>query len=162
MNSGMPTGQSESRCSEEALVGERRLRPSQLAKRALPSEGDPYFTGKLQNRTAVEKDQVKLVCELSKASADVKWFHNDKELTPSKNVSVGVDGKKRILLIRKAEMSDAGEYACDCGSDATRALLTVEGKRKSPALALNGGLPAPEQRVQRDSSPCHPKGLRVN
>ncbi|XP_019749859.1 titin-like [Hippocampus comes] len=89
-------------------------------------EGDPYFTGKLQNRTAVEKDQVKLECELSKASADVRWFHNGEELTPSKNVSVGVEGQKRILVIRKAEMSDAGEYACDCGTDTTRALLIVE------------------------------------
>lgn len=94
----------------------------------LSAEGDLYFTSKLQNYTAVEKDEVKLVCELSKAIADVKWFKDGKEITPSKNIAISTDGKKRILMVRKAEKTNIGEYTCDCGSDKTTAKLNIEGK----------------------------------
>ncbi|XP_010793050.1 titin-like, partial [Notothenia coriiceps] len=89
-------------------------------------EGDLYFTTKLQNYTAVEKDEVKLVCELSKTIADVKWFKDGKEITPSKNIAFSTDGKKRILMVRKAEKANIGEYSCDCGSDKTAANLNIE------------------------------------
>ncbi|KAK5920272.1 hypothetical protein CgunFtcFv8_024099 [Champsocephalus gunnari] len=89
-------------------------------------EGDLYFTTKLQNYTAVEKDEVKLICELSKTTADVKWFKDGKEITPSKNIAVSTDGKKRILMVRKAEKANIGEYSCDCGSDKTAANLNIE------------------------------------
>lgn len=91
------------------------------------AEGDLYFTSKLQNYTAVEKDEVKLVCELSKAIAEVKWFKDSQEITPSKNIAISTDGKKRILTVRKAEKTNTGEYSCDCGSDKTSARLNIEG-----------------------------------
>ena len=92
------------------------------------AEGDLYFTTKLQNYTAVEKDEVKLVCELSKAVADVKWLKDGREMTPSKNIAISTDGKKRILMVRKAEKANTGSYTCDCGSDKTTANLNIEGK----------------------------------
>lgn len=94
------------------------------------AEGDLYFTTKLQNYTAVEKDEVKLVCELSKAVADVKWFKDSKEITPTKNIAISTDGKKRILMVRKAEKANIGEYSCDCGSDKTTAKLNIEGETR--------------------------------
>lgn len=100
----------------------------------LSTEGDLYFTNKLQNYTAVEKDEVKLMCELSKAVADVKWFKDGKELTPSKNIAIITDGRKRILTVRKAEKVNIGEYTCDCGSDKTTAKLNIEG------ICVNKGL----------------------
>uniref|UniRef100_A0A3B4THM0 Ig-like domain-containing protein n=1 Tax=Seriola dumerili TaxID=41447 RepID=A0A3B4THM0_SERDU len=69
-----------------------------------------------------------LVCELSKAVADVKWFKDGKEITPSKNIAISTDGKKRILMVRKAEKANIGAYTCDCGSDKTTANLNIEGK----------------------------------
>uniref|UniRef100_A0A7N8XKY3 Ig-like domain-containing protein n=1 Tax=Mastacembelus armatus TaxID=205130 RepID=A0A7N8XKY3_9TELE len=98
----------------------------------LYAEGDPYFTTKLQNYTAVEKDEVKLVCELSKAIAEVKWFKDGKEITPSKNIAISTDGRKRILTVRKAEKANTGAYTCDCGSDKTTANLNIEGKTVQP------------------------------
>lgn len=71
---------------------------------------------------------MQLVCELSKAVADVKWFKDGKEITPSKNIAISTDGKKRILTVRKAEKVNIGEYTCDCGSDKTTANLNIEGK----------------------------------
>lgn len=95
------------------------------------TEGDLYFTTKLQNYTAIEKDKVMLVCELSKVIADVKWFKDGKEITPSKNIAIDMDGKKRILTVRKAEKVNIGEYTCDCGSDKTTATLNIEGRECS-------------------------------
>lgn len=51
------------------------------------SEGDPYFTVKLQDYTAVEKDNVILDCELSK-DVDVMWYHNEAEIKASKMVAI--------------------------------------------------------------------------
>lgn len=91
------------------------------------AEGDPYFTGKLQDYTAVEKDEVILQCEISKADAPVKWMKDGKPITASKNVVIKADGKKRILILKKALKSDIGQYTCDCGTDQTSANLNIEG-----------------------------------
>lgn len=68
-----------------------------------------------------------LKCELSKSSAEVKWFKDGTEIIPSKNILIKADGKKRILILRKAEKANIGEYVCDCGSDKTTAKLNIEG-----------------------------------
>lgn len=75
---------------------------------------------------------MKLRCELSKAIADVKWFKDGKELTPSKNIAITTDGKKRVLTVRKAEKANIGEYTCDCGTDKTTAKLNIEGILPAP------------------------------
>lgn len=99
----------------------------------LLAEGDVYFTVKLQNYTAVEKDEVILSCELSKATADVKWFKDGKEIFPSKNILIQSDGKKRMLVIKKAAKSSAGAYTCSCGTDETTSDLNIEGNLVRPA-----------------------------
>lgn len=68
-----------------------------------------------------------LKCELSKPSAEVKWFKDGTEIIPSKNILIKADGKKRILTVKKAEKASIGEYVCDCGSDKTAAKLNIEG-----------------------------------
>lgn len=75
---------------------------------------------------------MKLRCELSKAIGDVKWFKDGKELTPSKNITITTDGKKRVLIVRKAEKANIGEYTCDCSSDKTTAKLNIEGICQHP------------------------------
>uniref|UniRef100_A0A8C7XXI4 Titin n=1 Tax=Oryzias sinensis TaxID=183150 RepID=A0A8C7XXI4_9TELE len=100
--------------------------------KATNASGSDFCKSKLQNYTAVEKDEVQLVCELSKAIADVKWFKDGKEITPSKNITISTDGKKRILTVRKAEKANIGVYTCDCGSDKTTANINIEGKTYPP------------------------------
>lgn len=92
-------------------------------------EGDAYFTVKLQDYTAVEKDQVVLDCELSK-DVDVMWYHNEAEIKPSKVVAIKSEGKRRALVIKTAGDKDKGQYVCDCGTDKTMATLHIEGKNK--------------------------------
>lgn len=103
----------------------------------LLAEGDLYFTVKLQNYTAIEKDEVVLCCELSKAAGDVKWFKDGEEVFPSKNVLIQSDGRKRMVVIKKAARSSAGTYTCSCGTDRTSCELNIEGNRARPA----GGRP---------------------
>lgn len=95
----------------------------------LPPEGDLYFTAKLQNYTAVEKDEAVLSCELSRATGEVTWFKGGVEVFPSKNISFQSDGRKRLLVIKKVAKNDAASYSCDCGTDRTTADLAVEGNR---------------------------------
>lgn len=92
-------------------------------------EGDAYFTVKLQDYTAVEKDKVLLDCELNK-DVDVMWYHNEAEIKPSKTVTVKADGKHRTLIISKVADKDKGQYVCDCGTDKTSATLHIKGNNK--------------------------------
>lgn len=92
-----------------------------------PPEGDLYFTAKLQNYTAVEKDEAVLSCELSRTSGEVTWFKGDAEVFPSKNIVIQSDGRKRLLLIKKVAKNDTASYSCDCVTDRTTANLSVEG-----------------------------------
>lgn len=80
----------------------------------------------MQDYTAVEKDGINLDCELSK-DVPVKWFHNEIEIKASKMVAIKVEGKRRILNIKKVEQKDKGVYSCDCGTDKTSGNLTIEG-----------------------------------
>lgn len=90
------------------------------------AEGDARFITKLQDYTAVEKEEVTLNCELSK-DVPVKWFHNEIEIKASKLVSLKVEGKRRTLCIKKVEQKDKGVYSCDCGTDKTSAKVNIEG-----------------------------------
>lgn len=90
-------------------------------------EGDAYFTVKLKDYTAVEKDQVLLECALNK-EVDVIWYHNQAEVRPSKTLAIRAEGLRRVLVLRKVSHEDAGQYTCDCGTDKTTAALYIEGK----------------------------------
>lgn len=92
----------------------------------LVSEGDAYFTVKLQDYTAVEKDEVTLDCELSK-DVPVKWFLNGTEIKASKIIAIKAEGNRRVLYIKKVENKDKGQYVCDCGTDKTKATVNIEG-----------------------------------
>lgn len=112
-----------------------------------------YFTVKLQNYTAIEKDEVVLCCELSKAAGDVKWFKDGEEVFPSKNILIQSDGKKRLMVIKKAARSSAGAYSCSCGTDRTSCDLNIEGN----LLRAAGGGP-PSSTIIMAASPvcfCH-------
>lgn len=82
---------------------------------------------KLQDYTAVEKDEVVVDCELSK-DVVVMWYHNEAEVKASKMVTIKAEGKRRTLVIKKVTDQDKGQFMCDCGTDKTTATLHIEGK----------------------------------
>ena len=77
-----------------------------------------------------------LQCEISKADAPVKWFKDGQEIKPSKNAVIKADGKKRMLILKKALKSDIGQYTCDCGTDKTSGNLEIEGKEISTSFTV--------------------------
>ncbi|XP_075871969.1 obscurin-like protein 1 [Nelusetta ayraudi] len=100
-------------------------------------EGDAYFTVKLQDYTAVEKDQVVLECELNK-EVDVIWYRNQAEVRPSKTVAVRAEGRRRTLVLKRVGHEDAGQYTCDCGTDKTTAALHIEARQVKVLRPLYG------------------------
>lgn len=70
-----------------------------------------------------------LVCELNKASGDVVWKHDGKEIKPGGRNCIGTDGAKRALTVTGMTKEDEGEYSCECRSDKTSAKVTSKGNR---------------------------------
>lgn len=94
-------------------------------------EGEARFVVKLQDYTAVEKDEVVLDCELNK-DVPVRWFHNEAEIKASKTVTIKAEDKRRILIIKRVGDKDKGQYVCDCETDKTIANLNIEGRHFEP------------------------------
>ncbi|XP_030218595.1 obscurin isoform X7 [Gadus morhua] len=77
---------------------------------------------------APEKDKVTFECELSRTNAEVKWFKDDNELKPGKNLGIYCSGRKRSLIIQKCRSEDQGTYICRSADDNTSAKLTVHAR----------------------------------
>uniref|UniRef100_A0A663F2L8 Obscurin-like protein 1 n=1 Tax=Aquila chrysaetos chrysaetos TaxID=223781 RepID=A0A663F2L8_AQUCH len=52
-------------------------------------------------------------CELSRPSAEVKWFKDGQELRPGPNCRIYSAGRRRVLQLSRCELADAGIYTCD-------------------------------------------------
>lgn len=94
---------------------------------SIPEE-EARFTKNLSNVEGTETDSVKMICEVSKASADVTWYRGDEELPEGGRYDQVMDGRKRILIIQDLRMEDAGEYNCRLSPSV----------RTSASLKLNG------------------------
>uniref|UniRef100_A0A6I8RUS1 Titin n=1 Tax=Xenopus tropicalis TaxID=8364 RepID=A0A6I8RUS1_XENTR len=89
-------------------------------------EEEAVFTKNLPNIEASESDNVKLTCEVSKASADVAWFKGDVELPDGGKYEHIAEGRKRILIISGVHLDDAGEYNCRLPNSRTTELIITE------------------------------------
>lgn len=87
------------------------------------------FTKPLQDVEIMEKDTTKLVCEVSKPHAEVKWFKNGVEIIPGVRYKVDSKDVQRELIIMNATLEDTSEYTCVLTSSQakTRANVTVKG-----------------------------------
>ncbi|XP_014875288.1 obscurin isoform X18 [Poecilia latipinna] len=75
-----------------------------------------------------EKEKATFECEVSRNNAEVKWFKDDVELKPTKNVAIHSLGRKRTLVINKCTPEDGGTYICRTTDDNTSAKLTVQAR----------------------------------
>ncbi|NXD78726.1 OBSL1 protein, partial [Halcyon senegalensis] len=65
-------------------------------------------------------------CELSRPSAEVKWFKDGQELRPGPNCRIYSAGRRRVLQLSRCELADAGTYTCDVGDCRASATLRVQ------------------------------------
>lgn len=60
--------------------------------------------------------------------SSIKWYHNDKPLTPSERVQTVVKGAKQRLVFTRTHASDEGHYRLVVGRAETSCQLSVQSK----------------------------------
>lgn len=74
-----------------------------------------------------EDENVEFLCQVSKKDVKVKWSLNGQRLIAADNIKMLADEDKRILKIKKCQLSDAGKISCNLpGDKSSKANLTVE------------------------------------
>ncbi|XP_028831493.1 obscurin isoform X4 [Denticeps clupeoides] len=92
-------------------------------------ESSLKFVVPLEPTVAVLEDTLVLMCQLNRATGDVVWRHNGKEIKASGKAHSSVDGVKRILTVTGVAKEDEGEYTCECKDDKTSARITTRAPR---------------------------------
>ncbi|XP_063088892.1 obscurin isoform X2 [Cavia porcellus] len=80
----------------------------------------------LRDKIAMEKHRGVLECQVSRASAQVRWLKGDVELQPGPKYEMVSDGLYRKLVIRDVQPEDEDTYTCDAGDVKTSAQFFVE------------------------------------
>lgn len=117
--------------SHISLIGKKTFRRSLNTTLCLCvlTEEAARFTKNLSNVEGTETDSVKMICEVSKASAEVTWYKGDDELPEGGRYEQIMDGRKRILIIQDLRMDDVGEYNCRLSpTTRTSAMLKLNGE----------------------------------
>lgn len=86
------------------------------------------FVKKLRDKIAIYKHRGHLECQVSRASAQVKWFKNKTELKPGQKYEIKSEDVYRKLTIHNVDADDEDTYTCDASDDKTSCKLLVEGK----------------------------------
>ncbi|KAF0045868.1 hypothetical protein F2P81_002397 [Scophthalmus maximus] len=69
------------------------------------------------HKSSMELDPVVLLCHVSRDDAEVVWYKDGCEIRPSDKVTLQEEGTVRRLIIRSAEIADAGSYTCQAGNN---------------------------------------------
>uniref|UniRef100_A0A4W2F8C5 non-specific serine/threonine protein kinase n=2 Tax=Bos indicus x Bos taurus TaxID=30522 RepID=A0A4W2F8C5_BOBOX len=80
----------------------------------------------LRDKIAMEKHRGVLECQMSRASAQVRWFKGSVELHPGAKYEMVSDGLYRKLVINAVQPEDEDTYTCDAGDVKTSAQFFVE------------------------------------
>lgn len=89
------------------------------------------FVVPLQPVSAVLEGTMTLSCSLNKATGDVLWRHNGKEIKSGGRHSIRTDGTNCILTVSNVAQVDEGDYSCECKDDKTSTKVTTKGKKPS-------------------------------
>lgn len=85
----------------------------------------------LRDKIAMEKHRGVLECQMSRASAQVRWYKGGVELQPGPKYEMVSDGLYRKLIINDVQPEDEDTYTCDAGDVKTCAQFFVEGMGKA-------------------------------
>lgn len=83
----------------------------------------------LKDLSTVEGTKAVLEAKISAQDiSSVKWYHNDKQVTPSDRIQTVAKGAKQRLVFSRTHASDQGQYKLVVGKVDTSCTLTVESK----------------------------------
>ncbi|XP_035860408.1 obscurin-like protein 1 isoform X7 [Sander lucioperca] len=68
-------------------------------------------------KSVVEKEQLVLSCEVSRADGVVQWYKDGTEMQPCNNITMQAEGTTRNLTVHSAQLSDTGTYTCRAGDN---------------------------------------------
>ncbi|XP_018516550.1 obscurin-like protein 1a [Lates calcarifer] len=86
-----------------------------------------------RHKSSMELDPVVLICHVSREDAEVTWYKEGCEIWPSDNITLQAEGTVRRLIIRSAEISDAGSYTCQAGNNSMEFTVNV---REPPVMIV--------------------------
>nr|XP_045254343.1 obscurin isoform X30 [Macaca fascicularis] len=107
---------------EIKFVAENAESRAQLRVKELPVT----LVRPLRDKIAMEKHRGVLECQVSRASAQVRWFKGSQELWPGPKYELVSDGLYRKLIISDVQAEDEDTYTCDAGDVKTSAQFFVE------------------------------------
>nr|XP_019585378.1 PREDICTED: obscurin [Rhinolophus sinicus] len=107
---------------EIRFVAENAESRAQLRVRELPVS----ILRPLRDKIAMEKHRGVLECQMSRASAQVRWYKGGVELQPGPKYEMVSDGLYRKLIINDVQPEDEDTYTCDAGDVKTCAQFFVE------------------------------------
>ncbi|CAM4723719.1 unnamed protein product [Leuciscus chuanchicus] len=84
------------------------------------------FVVPLQPVSAALESTMTLSCTLNKATSNVLWKHNGKEIKPGGRFSIRTDSTNCILIVSAVAQEDEGEYSCECKDDKTTTKVTTK------------------------------------
>ncbi|XP_074507683.1 obscurin [Sebastes fasciatus] len=84
------------------------------------------FVKKLRDKIAMYKHRGHLECQVSRASAKVKWYKNKTEIKDGKKYEIKSEDVCRKLTINDVDSVDEDTYTCDATDDKTSCKLLVE------------------------------------
>uniref|UniRef100_UPI003AB0B308 obscurin n=1 Tax=Centroberyx gerrardi TaxID=166262 RepID=UPI003AB0B308 len=84
------------------------------------------FVKRLRDKIAMYKHRGHLECQVSRASAKVRWYKNKTEIKPSTKYEIKSEDVYRKLTINDVGSGDEDTYTCDATDDKTSCKLLVE------------------------------------
>ncbi|XP_045080730.1 obscurin isoform X18 [Coregonus clupeaformis] len=108
--------------AEIKFTAEKASSTAKLTVKELPVQ----FVKKLRDKLALHTHRGFLECQVSRASAKVKWYKNKKEIKPSKKHEISSEGIYCKLTINDVCSDDEDTYICDAIDDKTSCKLLVE------------------------------------
>lgn len=79
-------------------------------------------------------DDLILACEVSRASAPVQWYCNDRLLTNDSRTDIECYGTLRKIIISNVQPSDSGKYICDAVDDKMISVVRIQ---ETPVTFIN-------------------------
>ncbi|XP_068604975.1 obscurin [Brachionichthys hirsutus] len=107
---------------EIKFTAEKASSTAKLKVKELPVK----FVKRLRDKIAMYKHRGHLECQVSRASAKVKWFKDKMEIQPGKKYEIKSEDIYRKLTINDVDEGDEDTYTCDAIDDKTACNLLVE------------------------------------